>query len=262
MPVSLSSLGASMGCEMYLRRCWSVFSVAVMISLAFMNSAWAEPTVVTLAAEDGWAPYSNADGSGMSNELVIAAYRAVGIEVKLQVRPYARVLAEVEAGQWIGGFNVSREHSTEQRFLWGEQPLLMSRWVYYQAAARPLQAKSQAELRNGERIGCIIGYEYGDGFASNTRIQKQCVNSHEQNIQKLLAGRLDAMLFAEKTGRKVLHEKKLAEQIKPAFIASELPAYVAFSRQHAQADYFRKKLDEGLTIIRANGEYALIENRY
>lgn len=215
-----------------------------------------------LAAEDDWPPYSNADGSGMSNALVMAAYRAVGIDVRFAVRPYARVMAELEAGEWVGGFNVSRQQNNEKKFKWGKHPLLVSREIYYVMASRPLQAKSGQALQQGQRIGCVIGYEYGDEFSNNTRIDKQCVRSNEQNIKKLLEGRIDAMLASEKTAKVLISKAKLNDKIVPAFVSSELPTYVAFSKAHPDADYYMKKLDEGLEIIKANGEYQRIEAGY
>ena len=63
-----------------------------------------------LLVEDSWPPYARPDGKGLSNSIVRHAYRAVGLEPRIEVRPYARVLAEVEHGQADGCFNVTRQN--------------------------------------------------------------------------------------------------------------------------------------------------------
>jgi len=45
---------------------------------------------VLIAVEDDAAPWSRSDGCGYANDLVIAAFKAVGIDVELKVVPYAR----------------------------------------------------------------------------------------------------------------------------------------------------------------------------
>jgi polar amino acid transport system substrate-binding protein len=217
---------------------------------------------VELAIEDAWEPYANADGTGMSSDIVRAAYQAVGIEVKLRVRPYARVLIEVRNGNVAGGLNVAREPSTAPDFLWGQELLFQADPHYYHLTDRPLQAKSAVELQNGERVGVIRGYEYGEQFFRNDAISKEWVSRHDQNISKLLAGRVEAIIMFDKTANLLLAKNDLDKQIVPAFPCESSLIYVAFSLNHPRAAYFAGKLDEGLRIIKANGVHAAIAAKY
>lgn len=71
--------------------------VLIILFLFSTVSASFAKTII-LGAENDWVPYSNHDGSGMANEIVLAAYKAVGIDVKLQVAPYNRLLKMVKSG--------------------------------------------------------------------------------------------------------------------------------------------------------------------
>ncbi len=240
----------------------------LLLLLALLAAAWpglpgsAAAETVELAIEDAWEPYANPDGTGMSGEIVTAAFRAVGIAVKLQVRPYARVLVEVRDGRFPGGLNVAREPSTAPDFLWGQEMLFQADAHYYHHIERPLAAQSAAGLRNGERIGVIRGYEYGEQFFRNNAISKEWVSRHDQNISKLLAGRVDAIIMFDKTANLLLAENDLERQIVPAFPCESSLIYVAFSLKHPRAAYFAGRLDEGLRIIKANGTHAAITARY
>ena len=233
----------------------------MMLLIVFWCGVPAFGEMLELGVEDAWPPYSNPDGTGISNDIVKAAYQAVGIDVTLIVRPYKRLVVEAKDGQHIGIFNVKRDATTEQEFLWGQEPLLISKAYYYHHIERPLKATTADELKNGERIGVILGYEYGEQFAKNDQIVKEWVKEYEQNVQKLLANRLDAIIMSERGGKKLLSDMRLTDIIVPAFPSEASYIYVAFSKIYSNAAYYAEKLDEGLRIIKANGVYDKILNR-
>lgn len=233
-----------------------------MIALIALWGFPAFGETLELGAEDAWPPYSNPDGTGMANDIVKAAYQAVGIGVVFNVRPYKRLEAEAKHGKFVGIFSVTRDASKEREFLWGNELLFVSQALYYHHKDRPINAKAVDELRQGERIGVILGYPYGEAFDRNDRIVKEWVRSYEQNIDKLLANRLDAIVMNDKGAKKLLAEMRLTDQIVPAFPGMSSPQYVAFSKEHPRAEHYAKKLDEGLRIIKANGVYDRILKRY
>ncbi len=80
--------------------------------LGFSSVGFAE--TITLGAENDWAPYANPDGTGMANEIVSAAYKAVDIDVVFKVGPYNRLLKEVREGAIPGAFDVPKESANEK----------------------------------------------------------------------------------------------------------------------------------------------------
>lgn len=233
----------------------------MMVLIVFWWCVPAFGEMLELGVEDAWPPYSNPDGTGISNAIVKAAYQSVGIDVTLIVRPYKRLVIEAKEGQYIGIFNVARDSTTEQEFLWGQETLLITKTYYYHHVERPLKAQTADELQHGERIGVILGYEYGEKFAKNDQIVKEWVKEYQQNVQKLLANRLDALIMSERGGQKLLSDMHLTDIIVPAFPAEASYIYVAFSKTDSTATYYAEKLDEGLRIIKANGVYDTILNR-
>ncbi|MGL5358725.1 MAG: amino acid ABC transporter substrate-binding protein, partial [Shewanella sp.] len=88
--------------------------------------------LITLAAEDSWPPFANHLGQGISHRLIKAAFRQSNIEVSSLVVPYARALMMAEKGRVDGVFNVTREASTEGRFVFGRIPLFKATASFYQ----------------------------------------------------------------------------------------------------------------------------------
>jgi polar amino acid transport system substrate-binding protein len=233
--------------------------LAALLLLATMPSA---ALALTLAVEDAWEPYANADGKGLSIDIVRAALRSVDVEVTFEAIPYARLLQEVQAGKYVGGFNVAREPSREDAFLWGKEMLFLARAHYYHCRSRLLDASSAEELQRGEKVGVILGYEYGEQFHENQRIAKFWGKRHDQILRMLQAGRVDTVILFEKTANLFLNEMNLQEEVFAAFPSEPSKIYVAFSRHHPNAMYYLEKLDEGLARIKASGEYQAILEKY
>ena len=232
---------------------------ALLVLILFLGSAspgFAE--TITLGAENDWAPYANPDGTGMANDIVSAAYKAVGIDVVFKVGPYNRLLKEVREGAILGAFNVPKESANEKEYLFGSTPLFVAHSAYYQNKDYPLSAGKKEDLVNGEKIGIVFDYGYGDFFAKNDRIVKIPVRSDLLNVRKLARGRIDATILYDKTADKIIAENGLNGKILKAFDSESLNIFVAFSKTFKKAEYYAKKLDEGLAIIKSNGTYARI----
>jgi polar amino acid transport system substrate-binding protein len=217
---------------------------------------------ITLGAENDWVPYANQDGSGMSNEIVRTAYKAVGIDVSFLVGPYNRLLKSVREGAILGAFNVPKERSNEDVYLFGKTPLFTALSAYYQNRDNPLTATRKEELVNGEKVGVVFDYGYGNFFTKNDRITKIEVRSDLLNLRKLAKGRIDATILYDKTAKKLIEENGLTDKIEKAFDSERADIYVAFSKVFPKAQYYADKLDEGLAIIKASGAYQKILEAY
>lgn len=229
------------------------------ISLLLPNAVRAE--TIVLGAEDAWLPYSNPDGSGLCNDIVRAAYRSVGIDVLFDVKPYNRLLKDLDANRYLGVFNVPRERSNEQRYIFGKIPHLVARSAYYQSTLRPLDATRKEDLRD-VTVGVVTDYGYGDFFMNNERFRKLWRRSDTQNLQALKAGYIDSTILYEKTANRLLKELGLESDISKAFDSETGDIHVAFSKYWPRAQYYADKLDEGLAIIKANGTYDRIVDAY
>ncbi|HIJ39882.1 MAG TPA: transporter substrate-binding domain-containing protein [Deltaproteobacteria bacterium] len=232
-----------------------------MLLIMAAGSVWAAETIV-LGAENDWVPYSNQDGTGMANEIVLAAYKAVGINVKFNVGPYNRLLKMVRDGEILGAFNIPKEKSNEKEYLFGKTPIFSAQSAYYQNVEHPLSVTSKEGLKNGEKIGVVFDYGYGDFFSGNDRIVKMEVRSDQLNLRKLAKGRIDATILYDKTARKLLKEEGLSDKIVKAFDSESGDIHVAFSKRFPNAQQYADKLDEGLAVIKASGILKQITDSY
>lgn len=215
---------------------------------------------VVLAVEDSWPPYAGTNGQGIATSIIEKALAEVDIRLFLKVAPYARVLDEVEKGLVVGGYNVTRQESTNKQFLFGQQAVLTaSASLYFSTEnTQAQQYNSIADIPAGSSIGLIIDYEYGDLFEQHkNRFNEVRVSSQEQIINMLRLGRIDCAILFDAVASHTLKSMKLPEDsILKGPLNHTSDIYVAFSRSHKQAKYFADKLDQGLVKIKKSGQYS------
>lgn len=220
---------------------------------------------IEIGAENDWIPYSKADGTGMANDIVKAAYASVGINVKLVIQPYTRLLKLVEAGELLGAFNVPKDTEITSRFLLGKEALYIAHSDYYQNTHKPLGAKNRNELHNAH-IAVVSNYGYGNHYLQSVATKQIIpVTTHAEtlNLKMLAAGRVDGTILYSKTANILLKQLNLTGQIERAFENESIPIYLAFSRKSPRrSQWYADKLDAGLANIKASGEYQKIIDSY
>jgi polar amino acid transport system substrate-binding protein len=223
------------------------------------HSPQAQVNSIILAAEDSWPPFADQFGKGISHQLVKSAFSQMGIRVETLVVPYSRGLRMTERGNVNGVFNVTKEVSTQDKFIFGKQPLFQASASFYQHKSHPIKAKSKYELAPKAVIGVIKGYEYGDEFPQLVK-QKGWVlfiaNNQMQLINMLLVNRIDLAVMFDAVAKEQLTQMGVNEEVLPIFNNHQSDIYVAFSKHLPDSALLAKKLDEGLIKLKSQGQYA------
>lgn len=230
-----------------------------------VNQNAIEITAMTLAVEDSWPPYANAYGEGISTDIITQALEAVGVQLTLKVYPYARVLDEISKGLVAGGYNVTRQKSSEKRFIFGDQAILTATASFYYPANNVTAPSytSLADIPDDASIGIIADYEYGDLYELHKhRFREIKVLQQSQIINMLMLGRIDGAIMFDTVANHTLKTMNLAEDaISKGFLNHTSDVYVAFSKAHKDSKALANILDQGLLKIKNNGQYSQIINR-
>ncbi|HRE18919.1 MAG TPA: transporter substrate-binding domain-containing protein [Rhodocyclaceae bacterium] len=240
----------------------------VFCSLFSLSTLATAAAPLEINVEDNADPFSQADGSGYANEVVKAAFAAVGVDIKLVVMPYARCKKQVIEARSVACFNMSAEPALSGKVKFADTPLFSVTPVYFEDIRRPLGIKSEAELRRGMRVGIIRDYEYPDStmMAATRGVIFEGGRSEQNNLKKLAAGHLDAALVMsnELTGtRPFLREAGVGDNVRVAFVSSGRQiAYFGVSIKHPLGASTLEKYNEGIRIITKNGTLAGIKAKW
>ncbi|WP_343623172.1 substrate-binding periplasmic protein [Roseateles puraquae] len=228
----------------------------------------AQTRTVVIGAEDDWYPYSaevNGRPEGITVELVTAAFRAIGVEVRLESVPYVRCMAQTRTGSLVACFNTTRTVQIENDYAWPARPMFEERFLIWALADAPTPRAGGLQVRDleGQPVAVTRGYEYGSEFDGNTRIQRVVTSHDENNFRLLLRGRA-AYTLAPDINARLLFKRQpdLAGKFKVVGQLSAFGIYTAFSRRHPQSAEMLAAFDEGMKIIQANGTARAIHERW
>ncbi|WP_076407628.1 ABC transporter substrate-binding protein [Shewanella sp. UCD-KL12] len=246
-----------------LHKSYSLFCLISIWALLIVLPAHSE--TIEIAAEDDWVPYAQADGTGLANEIIIAAFQSVDISIIFRVMPYARALSYIEHGKIIAAFNVPLDAQSNEKYILGEEKLFDAVSAYYYCSDKQVTIMNREQLLNHEVVGVVRGYGYGDHYLSLVKeghILEEIANSEVDNLRNLALGRIDFTIIYDKTANILVQQLQLESKIRFGFENETTAIYLAFSRTHPQGLYYSQQFDLGMKRIRLNGVYQKIMDSY
>jgi len=221
---------------------------------------------LTIMAEDAAPPFSRADGTGFANDLVRAAFRATGIDVALDVVPYARCKKDAEDGKVPACFSMSWYQGVEKSIVFSDQRVFR---VYADVfLARGTVGISRPEdFTGGKTIGIVNEYEYPEAVYNLRRGGNtlQAANDDITNLKLLARGRLDAAVIMTNDLVSQLQKATqagVAPQVTYAFRLGYEDGYLGFSRKHPQGEAARRAFNEGYKRILADGTVQALRRKW
>ena len=239
------------------RWCW------LYLCLLFCAQPLAAKTIV--AASDPFPPFvdPNNPTGGLTIEVIRAAYKTQGHDVKVEYVPWARAEAGVASGIYDILPNMWFSEARSKSFLFSTS--------YLNNTIRFVKRKGDPFVFHGidslkdKRIGVTRGYAYSDVFKNSKLFVREDANNLLVNLKKLQAKRIDLTLDDEavvndtiaKNNPKLFSELELVEgslSVNPLYVVSG----VANPHHKEWIDSF----NEGLKVIKQNGTLDAILKKY
>lgn len=235
-------------------------ALTVSLSALLFCAGASAAEVVTVAAEDDWAPYSSAvpgqsEPQGLAPKLVTAAFKTQGIQVRYLVVPFSRCLHYAEKGTVAGCFDTTRTDANKDSFYWHPTPLFQEELAIFTRSDAPAREMGKQDLE-GHTVGVTIGYTYPTDFMENPRIVKLSAASDGNLLKMLVARRVDYILLNTMPGYyRMQHEAGLRGQIKRVGAIRMDSFWLSFSRTHPDGKRLCASFEKGLQALRHSGEY-------
>lgn len=246
-------------------------SVLLLLMASAVGVQAGEPsTTVLLGTVDNFPPFSYmAEGklTGVDIDLIDEMARRIGINIKIQVSPWARVISSLRKGDIEGGF-AAFETEERKEFCLYVGVLHFEEFYIFVRKGNEFSYSGVVDLY-GKRIGKDRGVFVGDEFeraAKEGRIDLDEVNDMDMmNIKKLNAGRIDAAigdLGVMQYYAKLLGVEKNIIPLKP--IRKPTPAYLVLSKNSPLENKaeLQKKMRVALDEMRKDGTYKKIFDRH
>ena len=225
----------------------------------------ARVTSVLIGAEDDWYPYSgvvNGAPRGLAEDIVVAAFRAVGIEAHFKPVPYSRCMAETRVGSLAACFDAVRNSMREVHYLWPDHPLYLARINIYGPASSTESNLTSTDLE-GKLVAVTNEYEYGETFDADTKIERSVSDQDINGLRKLVSGRVNYMVLYEKVASVLVQKNPvLRGKFKVIGLIGQPGLYVVFSKNNPHAAALLNDFNAGFATIVKNGEYQSIADQW
>lgn len=251
---------------------WQIISFSLICTLNFFSSNSAaedkKRETFTIMVEDAAFPWSKNDGTGYANDVVIAAFKEMAVEVHLKVVPYARCKYTVLSGRVVACFSMSWTSEFEGKIKLASPPLYTVSNSIYENIKAPLPRPPNGScyLPNGTTVGISRDYEYSPQATALKERGAIFESSRSDliSLRKLAAMRLSAALITSNYSEKQTHniEPNDSENVQFAFNCGTTTASIGFSLTHPDGRRALDIYDMGFRRLNSSGALTKIRNRW
>lgn len=225
-------------------------------------------TVSTVSAEnfrimtEEYPPFNYTEGRkilGLSTEVVLELAKRVGHHTDIEVLPWARAYGLIQKKDGMILYSMTRTEQRENLFKW-VGPVASNKWVLF---ARKGNGVTVGSLEDAKKVGKIGTYrdDAAELFLKEQGLTNlESVWNDEQNVPKLIAGRISLWIVGELQGFHRARIKGMEEQLEKVFEVLDTQLYIAFSRNTSDAEIARWQM--ALDAMKSDGSYDVIAKKY
>lgn len=205
----------------------------IIILLSVLMGTWASADEMKIYCDE--APptnYTDEDGSvtGFTVGVVRELQRRVGNTNPILVYPWKRAYSLALEDPNIVLFTASRNADREDKFHWICH-VTTRRSVLFSKAGSPLTITSLEDAKQVKRIGVLRGGNREQYLTSRGFTNLDVVTKEEQNLLKLLAGRIDLVFLSTLEAATLAKEVGASfEELEPKFTVYSNESYVMMSK--------------------------------
>jgi len=196
---------------------------------------------------------------GFSTEIVEEILRRMDKKIDIELLPWSRAYNLTLTKEGYALFSVVKSQDREPYFKWVGPIIESSRSVFWGLEGKEYGIKKLEDAKR-YKIGTYKNdadeqYLIAQGFQN-----LDSVVSNEQNLKKLLSGRIDLWATGDTVGYSMLEKIGAKTKIKPVFTIREEQMYIAFSKSTPQdtINKWQKILDD----MKKDGFYDNLAEKY
>ncbi|WDE04279.1 transporter substrate-binding domain-containing protein [Thalassomonas viridans] len=209
------------------------------------------------------ANYLNARGEpdGFVTDIIRTLQEELNNHSKIEFIPEARALKIAEQNANVILFSFSRTPEREQKFHWLGQ-VQSKKWHIITLKTRQLAIDSPGQLKTLPSIGVVRGdvreaWLIAQGFSNISSVA-----SHEQNIRRLLTGRVTAILYELQGLRHLTASLRLEpDTFESVYIANQSDVYILMSKQGTSPTLLRR-WQQAFSQLRHSGKLGQIARKW
>jgi polar amino acid transport system substrate-binding protein len=204
---------------------------------------------------------------GLQVDIVRRMLERAGIPYQLHFQPFARAFHDVLNHRVTGLDAIFNLYKSPERFRLFDytDPILDNPLVFYIRQGEPIQYDGDLSALGRLKIGVMRGYTYSPDFTEAIErgiITIDSSESHQNNFQKLLAGRIDVYPVERNVGWFIARQMGIETKVQVLAIPLAVQkGHVGFAKDNPKGSII-PRLNEALNHVKAAGEYDRLFHRH
>jgi polar amino acid transport system substrate-binding protein len=245
----------------------NILTTISTLLLITLQPAFADTAPITIGAEDAAAPWSDANGNGYVNDLVIRTFKKAGQPVNLDVLPYARCKLAVIRGSLVGCFSTSKTPELEADLIYPKHPVFFARNVLFTTDTSPITGCATKYWEEAGTVGLVNNYEYNSAVMNlaNSAFNVEKSSDEALLLKMLSINRIDGAIITVdevKSIDSVAARAGVPNKFRAACDFGGNPAYVVFSRAHPKGKASARTFDRGYELLLEQGEIEQLQKKW
>ena len=208
-----------------------------------------------------WKPYvgSRLKNQGYVAELVIAAFKRSGKDVKIIFVPWARAVRLAEAKAVDGYFPEYYSDNLKKNFFVSD-PFPGGPLGFFKRKGERITIKRLTDLKP-YKIGVVRGYINTAEFDAAHYLMKDEATDDLMNFNKLIKGRIDLVVCDKFVGQFLLKQELSSSAERIEFVSpplEEKKLYICIGKNGTNSEQNIKAFNDGLKEMKADGSIAAI----
>jgi len=217
------------------------------------NNVSGQEKSISILTEDNWSDY----GGSHAAERARSVLEVLGYEVTVVFVPWARALKMTEEGMFevLAGVYFSEERNKKLAF---SEPITTTDILFYKLKSSDISYDGNLNSLKELRIGVVRNYIYSNEFDEANYLEKMIALNPKNNIELLLAERVDLIVGSRKAIDFLLASKFSGSsgQLESLPIPLESKSvHVAFSREHAGYKLLLEDFNRTFARLKKEGSF-------
>lgn len=215
-------------------------------------------------ASTEWPPFYGADleGNGFVTEIVREAFDRGGYGTDVSFLPWKRAMSGSETGRFDGLYTMWHREEREEVFVFSD-PLPANEYVFFKRADVDITFESLEDLTE-YKIGIVRGYAPPPNFDPED-YSTFPANDDEENLRKLLRGRVDLILTDRIVATHILNSVMPESAAEVEAMSPPLnvePQYFVIAKAVENHAELMEAFNTGLSAMTTDGTLQEILDRY
>ncbi|WP_163830857.1 substrate-binding periplasmic protein [Spartinivicinus ruber] len=225
---------------MIVKKFFVFLNLIIVITLSY--SAWSKELVVATSEFSPWKIVEKGELKGIDGELIKELAHRLDLKVKYTECPFKRCLALMESGlvDIMTGLLKRPDREVYIQYL---EPYYVNKKtskIFYLLKGRGHLVKKYDDIYP-LTVGVKRGVRYFKRFDEDAKIKKNPVTDVIQNLRKLEAGRIDAIVNTESQGDYLIHKNGFQGKFEKALFrpTPDVPFYFGISKKSEHMKQFK-----------------------